>query len=74
MKGIGMDPALAEIYSTVIPSAPYLIAAYALLWVVLLAFVLMVMRGVKRANARMTLIEEELEEREAQRSAHTAGE
>ncbi len=69
-----MDPVLAEIYSTVIPSAPYLIAAYALLWVVLLAFVLMVMRGVKRANARMALIEEELEAREAQRSERAVGE
>lgn len=62
-----MDPVLAEIYSTIIPSAPYIIAAYALLWVALLAYVLMIMRGVKRANARMTLIEEELADRRAEK-------
>ena len=60
-----MDPVLAEIYSTIIPSAPYLIAAYALLWVALLAYVFMIMRGVRRANERMALIEEELADREA---------
>ena len=58
-----MDPVLTEIYSTVIPSAPYIIAAYALLWVALLVYVLMIMRGVKRANERMSLIEEELADR-----------
>ncbi len=62
-----MDPVLAEIYSTIIPSAPYIIAAYALLWVALLAYVLMIMRGVKRANARMALIEEELADRRAEK-------
>ena len=62
-----MDPVLAEIYSTIIPSAPYIIAAYALLWVALLAYVLMILRGVKRANARMALIEEELADRRAEK-------
>ena len=62
-----MDPVLAEIYSTIIPSAPYIFAAYALLWVALLAYVLMIMRGVKRANARMALIEEELADRRAEK-------
>ena len=62
-----MDPVLAEIYSTIIPAAPYIIAAYALLWVALLAYVLMIMRGVKRANARMALIEEELADRRAEK-------
>lgn len=58
-----MNPILAEIYSTIIPSAPYLIAAYALIWIVLLAFVLVVHRNVKKANDRMALIEEELKKR-----------
>lgn len=62
-----MDPVLAEIYSTIIPSAPYIIAAYALLWIALLAYVLVIMRGVKRANARMALIEEELADRKAEK-------
>lgn len=63
-----MNPILAEIYSTIIPSAPYLIAAYALIWAALLAYVLVIMRGTKRAQAQMTLLEEALaEQRERSR-------
>ena len=40
------------------PSAPYIIAAYALLWVALLVYVLMVFRGTKKATAQLTLLEE----------------
>lgn len=58
-----MDPILAEIYSTIIPSAPYLIAAYALIWVVLLAYVVVIARGQKKAEAQMALLEEALAER-----------
>ena len=29
-----MNPILADIYSTILPSAPYIIAAYALLWAI----------------------------------------
>lgn len=58
-----MNPILEEIYSTIIPSAPYLIAAYALLWVALLAYVFAIQRGMKRAEAQMRVLEEELEER-----------
>ncbi|WP_165173919.1 MULTISPECIES: hypothetical protein [unclassified Adlercreutzia] len=57
-----MNPILVEIYSTVIPSAPYLIAAYALLWAALLVYVLMIMRGTKRAEAQMRLLEEAVAE------------
>lgn len=57
-----MNPILAEIYSTIIPSAPYLICAYALLWVVLLVYLLIIMRGTKSAEKQMQLIEEQLED------------
>lgn len=57
-----MNPMLADIYSTIIPSAPYLIAAYALLWAALLVYVLVIARGTKRAEKRMELIEEELKD------------
>ena len=60
-----MNPILADIYSTILPSAPYIIAAYALLWVALLVYVLIIARGTKRAEAQMALIEEELAERAA---------
>lgn len=58
-----MDPILAEIYSTVIPSAPYIVAAYALIWVVLLAYVLVIARGQKKAEAQIALLEEAMEQK-----------
>ena len=59
-----MDPVLEEIYSTIIPSAPYVIAAYALVWLVLCVYMLFVRRGLKRAESRMELLEEALAEQE----------
>ena len=58
-----MDPILAEIYSTILPSAPYVIAAYALIWVALLVYVLMIMRGTKKATAQIALLVEEVQEK-----------
>ncbi len=53
-----MNPILADIYSTVIPSAPYLIAAYALVWAALLVYVIIVVRGLKKTEAQMAVLEE----------------
>lgn len=53
-----MNPILADIYSTILPSAPYIIAAYAFLWVALLVYVLMIFRGTKKAEAQLMLLEE----------------
>lgn len=57
-----MNPVLADIYSTILPSAPFVIAAYALLWVALLAFVLMIMCGIKKSEAQVAVLEEALED------------
>lgn len=43
-----MNPILADIYSTILPSAPYIIAAYALLWVPCSCTCFMVFRGTRR--------------------------
>ena len=59
-----MDPILVEIYSTIIPSAPYVIAAYALLWVAALVYVLIIARGISRAEKEMRILEEALEDLE----------
>lgn len=59
-----MDPILESIYSTVVPSAPYIIAAYVLLWAALFVYVFIVMRGVKKAESQLSLLEEALEERD----------
>ncbi len=53
-----MNPILADIYSTVIPSAPFIIAAYAIVWVALLVYVAIVVRGLKRTEAQMAVLEE----------------
>lgn len=60
-----MDPILQEIYSTVVPSAPFLIAAYALLWAALLVYVVVMQRGLKNSEKRLDLIEAELGRRAA---------
>ena len=61
-----MNPILEEIYSTIIPSAPYIIAAYALIWFVLLIFVLVSMRSLKKAEARIEILEESIQNLKAQ--------
>ena len=60
-----MYPNLADIYSTILPSAPYIIAAYALLWVALLAYVLIIFRGTKKAEAQLMLLEEAVADQQA---------
>lgn len=55
-----MNPILADIYSTVIPSAPFIIAAYAIVWVALLVYVLITVRSLKKTEAQMALLEEAL--------------
>ena len=55
-----MDPILAEIYSTVLGAAPYLIAAYALIWLILLTYVLIVISGLKKTERQMAALEESL--------------
>lgn len=57
-----MNPILVDMYSTVIPAAPFLIAAYVLVWIVLLVYVIMVVRGLRKAEAQLALLEETLEE------------
>ena len=64
-----MNPILADIYSTILPSAPYIIAAYALLWVALLVYVLMVFRGTEKATAQLTLLEEAVADQQAKARA-----
>lgn len=56
-----MNPILADMYSTVIPSAPFLIAAYAFVWAALFVYVAIVVRGLKKTEAQMALLEEALQ-------------
>ena len=60
-----MNPVLEEVYSTIIPSAPFLIAAYALIWLVLLVFVFVSLRGMKKTEAQIAVLEEAVAELKA---------
>ena len=53
-----MNPILQEIYSTIIPSAPFVIAAYALVIVALFVFLFIQYKSIKTAERRLTLLEE----------------
>ncbi|MCL1846911.1 MAG: heme exporter protein CcmD [Coriobacteriia bacterium] len=55
-----MDPILAEIYSTVMTAAPFVIGAYALMWLVLLVYLLMTALGLKRTEKQIAALEESL--------------
>ena len=60
-----MNPVLADIYSTVIPSMPFIIASYALMWAVLLIYVFVSMRGMKKTEQQIAVLEEAVAELKA---------
>lgn len=53
-----MNEILNSVYGAVLPSAPYVIAAYALIWVALFVFVAIVIRGFKKSESDIALLEE----------------
>lgn len=59
-----MDSILSEVYSTVLPAAPYVLAAYVGILLVLAVFVLSLWRKSKRTDADIEALKRALEERE----------
>ena len=59
-----MDPILAEVYSTVLPAAPYVIGAYVGIWLVLMVYVLVLSRRAKRTSDDIETLREALKRRE----------
>lgn len=57
-----MNAILQDIYSTILPSAPYVIAAYALVWLAVFVYMFIISRGIKRAEKEMAAIEEALQD------------
>ena len=55
-----MNSVLEQIYATILPSAPYVIAAYALMWAALLIYVIIVSMRMKKTEAQMTVLEHAL--------------
>lgn len=58
-----MDPILEEVYSTVLPAAPYVLAAYIGIWLVLFVFVLVLWRKSKRTAGDVEALKKALEDR-----------
>lgn len=59
-----MDPILSEVYSTVLPAAPFVLAAYVGILLALFAFVLSLWRKSKRTDADIEALRRAIEERE----------
>lgn len=64
-----MNPILEQIYATILPSAPFVIAAYALVWLALLVYVVFVTVRLKRTEAQVTALEEALAHRQTDKTA-----
>lgn len=59
-----MDPILSEVYSTVLPAAPFVLAAYVGILLALFVFVLSLWRKSKRTEADIEALRRALEERQ----------
>jgi len=53
-----MNPVLSDIYHLVIPAAPYVIAAYALLWIGLMGYVTVTLRRIGRLETELHVLED----------------
>ena len=58
-----MDSILSEVCSTVLPAAPYVLAAYIGIWLVLFIFVLALWRKSKRTSEDIEALKQALEDR-----------
>jgi CcmD family protein len=53
-----MDPVLKEIYSLVLPAAPYVLAAYGILWIGLFGYITVVLRRLGKIEAELRVVED----------------
>ena len=53
-----MDPVLKEIYQFVLPGAPYVLAAYGILWIGLFGYITVVLRRLGRIETELRIVEE----------------
>jgi CcmD family protein len=59
-----MDPTNAELYKLVLPDAPYVVAAYGVLWVALVGYVSLVLTRLMKLEKEMQVVEETCARRE----------
>lgn len=64
-----MNAVLEQIYATILPSAPYVIAAYAFMWLALLTYTVFLAVRLSRAEAQMALLAAALDRRETNKTA-----
>lgn len=55
-----MNSVLEQIYATILPSAPFVIAAYALMWGALLVYVVFITLRLRKSESQIALLEEAL--------------
>lgn len=60
-----MDATNAELYKLALTDAPYVIAAYGILWVALIGYVSMVLRRAMRIEKEIAILEESIARRGA---------
>ena len=60
-----MNPVLVEIYSTIVPSMPFIIGAYVLMWLAILVYMLVITLSSNKAEKQMTVLEEAVAELQA---------
>ncbi|HEY5506870.1 MAG TPA: hypothetical protein VIK83_05190 [Coriobacteriia bacterium] len=58
-----MDPVLAQIYQLVVPSLPYVIGAYGILWLGLMIYVGVTLSRLGKLEKQLALVEDALEKR-----------
>ena len=58
-----MDRILAQIYQLVVPSLPYVIGAYGILWLGLMVYVGMALNRVGKLEKQLALVEDALAKR-----------
>ena len=63
-----MDPTNAELYKLVLPAAPYVVAAYGILWIALIGYVSLVLTRLMKLEKEMRLVEESCARRDAAKS------
>jgi CcmD family protein len=58
-----MDPVLAQIYQLVVPSMPYVLGAYGILWLGLMVYVGVTLSRLGKLEKQLALVEDALAKR-----------
>jgi hypothetical protein len=63
-----MDPTNLELYDLALHDAPFVIAAYGVLWVAFVGYVTIVLRRIMRLEKQVTVLEDSLERRSGEKA------